>query len=217
MATTSTVQTPSAPLAILSAAKLFGNTQKLIVNQHDDSPTGRDFTISHNDNQLFTVQAHVATNAFQRTFKEASSDQPALELRRRMNSLKGAWYAETPDPSRTTVLTADMKASWAHTKIDVSLQNSAASADAAPEVREVKLEVRGKDIMYKETKVLLDGRSIVHVKKVTGTTMPVVPFLNSNRTGSRDTWEVDVAEGVDLALVSALCEFNCYGDMLTLG
>ena len=212
MSDSKTVQAPNTPLAIIQNATLSEGPQTLVLKQHDDSTTGRDFTITRatDGTKLYTVHGHNATNAFQRTFRDAL-DQPILELRRKMNSMSGAWYAETPDPGRETVMTADMKTSWTTAKVDATFRNVAAAA-----VGEVKLEVRGKDISYKETEVFCGGKVVVRVRKVTGSTMPIVPYLNSNKKGKRDTWEVDVAEGVDLALVSRTVLSVCdEGDVLT--
>lgn len=192
------------PLQLLKNPRLSETTQTLTVKQLDDSLTARDYTITSGDsttigNELFSVTGIKSHKSFQRDFTDAQTGELLFELRRSPNTTKNAWYIETPNPERQTILTADMLWSFAHVKVDVQLQNQSPAGGGG----EVKLEVRGQDVKYVDTDVLLEGRPAVKVKKVTGTTLPVVPFLNSNRAGRRDTWEVQVAAGVDLALVSS--------------
>lgn len=189
---------PDRPIAILPNTTTTESTEILTVKQLDDSSTGRDYTISDAaGNTLFTVSGRRDGKSFQRNFRDASKDETLFELRRSAASTTNAWFIETPDPNRQTVLTGDLKFSWAHVKVDVVMKNAASASGE----EEVKLEVRGQDARYIETDVLFQGQRIVKVRKITGSTMPVIPFLNSNRTGSRDAWEVHIAKGVDRALV----------------
>lgn len=215
MATTPELTQPDRPLQLSTKARLSETLQTITVKQVDHSPTARDYTITSGDSsnigeELFTVSGLKSHKSFQRNFIDAATGEVLFELRRTPNSTKNAWFIETPDPERQTVLTADMLWSWAHVKVDVRLQNQSSTPE------EVKLEVRGQDAKYVATDVLLEGQTIVKVKKVTGSTLPAIPFLNSNRAGRRDTWEVQVAAGVDLALVSTAWFIRYYSQGLNL-
>lgn len=202
------------PLAILSDPQLSDSpTQTLKVKQDDDSYSGRDYTITTNssDSPLFTVKGKADRKHFQRNLQDPATGATLLEIRR---SATGSWFVETPDPHRRTVVSGEMRMSFAHVKVDLKVSNAAHRHSGVGEVEgegeasrggeDVALELRGRDTRYQETDVLFadGGKLVARVSKVTGTTMPVIPFLNSNKRGKRDTWEVRVAGGVDVALVS---------------
>jgi uncharacterized protein YxjI len=192
------ISSPNTPIAILEHP-VFRGAQKYVLNQHQNSFTGRDFTFLDSDGgKIFEVDGVVHSKTFRRNFKDAQSEQVLMELNRNMGHMSGAWIAEFPDPRRRTVANVDLKWSLSRVKVDVTFYNSA-SAQATASAEE-KLEIRGQDSCYRETHVLCRGVTVVRVIKTTGKTLPVVPFLNTNRPGRRDTWEVDVADDVDAAL-----------------
>jgi len=188
-------------IAILEQPVLLGpKTFKL--QQHQNSFTGRDYTFSTADGTaVFEIDGAVRDKDMRRTVKDSRTGKLVLELSRQMGHLEGAWYAEHPDPRRKTVASGNMKWSFAHAKVDVKFQNSA-SAGSDEQV----LEIRGKDSTYHETEVFYQGTRVVHIRKTTGTSLPVIPFLNTNKPGHRDEWDVEVMEGVDAgtALLAAL-------------
>ncbi|KZF20105.1 hypothetical protein L228DRAFT_250545 [Xylona heveae TC161] len=179
---------------------------------------------------LFTVECKAMSNSQRREFRDASG-LPLFELRRKWLALSDAWTLRLPgsrdsiisnsscsnssgngsnsngsrDANDANILTGSLKWSLGRPKFDVKLRNAAVPDAAKESDKYVTLEVRGQDSNRITTHVSLpegvggqgEGKKVMQIRRSPDE-------MKSNfRTGRHGyLWEVGVAEGVDLALVS---------------
>lgn len=171
---------------------------RLSVIQHRLGLTGGDFTISllstDNDNlphasgAIFRVEGRVASIRDRRHFRDASG-LPLFELARKATGVTHFVKLPGASPEAESIATIAPRWNIFKDKFDVFVANAAANGE------EVTLEVRGQDIWKLRTNVYFKG-AVVMTAKMASKLTPYVP-------GIKREWIVDVAEGMDLALVGA--------------
>ncbi|KAL5001090.1 tubby C-terminal-like domain-containing protein [Aspergillus recurvatus] len=184
------------------------STTTIRVNQHSASLSRGKFTISsiprtpaEEPTTLFAVDGNIASWTQRRQFRDASG-LPLFEIARK--KLGVTWYLHLPEGTRNShgssgsadepIATFVPQYSVFKDKFDVHFRN------AAPGARdeEVVLAVRGQNIWKTRSHVYLRGK-LVMVAKLTGTGKVAVYV-----PGIRPSWEVTVAEGMDLSLASVI-------------
>ncbi|KAE8351222.1 tubby C-terminal-like domain-containing protein [Aspergillus coremiiformis] len=183
------------PIAIRSE-QIASDTTVLRVKQHTSLSAG-DFTISQCTadgdpgnprlTTLFSVDGHAASWRCRRDFRDASG-LPLFELHRKGTGV--TWFVQLPGNTGSAKPIATLAPRWSalKDKFDVCFTNAAAGGE------EVVLEVRGQDIWKMKTNVYFNG-SLVMTTRVMNVLQYYVPF-------KRPQWEVEVAQGLDLSLVS---------------
>lgn len=191
-----------APLAMLKQPLSIRPDQvatrptSLVVKQHTKSWTGGDFTVSTRSTQdgsdletLFSVDADVASLSQRRHVRDASG-LPLFEIRRKRAGV--TWFVHLPGDSdhddAKPIATIAPRLHALKDKFDVHFKNASGSNE------DVVLEVRGQDIWKYKTNVYHNG-SVVMVAKLTDMVSVYLPI-------KRPKWELEVAEGFDLSLVS---------------
>ena len=135
---------------------------------------------------LFTVSSRSSLSAPRRVIHNASSGKPFLELWR--NHVGDDSYIGVPNSAALPLATVAPRPTKLKDKADVYVKNASRGGD------EVKLEVRGQDVWKRNTCVYFGDEVVVQVRFVNYVTS-YVPFASNQ-------WDVVVAEGFDLALVS---------------
>jgi uncharacterized protein YxjI len=172
----------------------------LIVHPHSISFSGSDFTISYIDNapesssssqaaeaiKIFFVDGKTLSWSNKMTFIDASN-LPIFELHRKKAGV--TWFVSLPNTNDKSIATIAPQGHLFKDKFDVYIRN------VADQGREVKLEVRGNDIWKYRTSVYLGGSLVMTVKVKRY-------YLVYVGMGKRPEWEVNVAQGFDLSLVS---------------
>lgn len=167
----------------------------LILQQHDTTWSKRDFTCFRADsNLLFNIVGRPDSSSRRRELIDADTGAPLFELRRRDLSFEEIWsidFSTNEAPTWTGHFSAAVK--WKGlSSFHVKLNNQAAEG-----VR-VVLEVRARPGQHVTFDVNYDGAKIMEVRKIPSCEAPE----DSARFRSRPAWEIDVAAGVDLTLVS---------------
>ncbi|KAL4780811.1 tubby C-terminal-like domain-containing protein [Aspergillus varians] len=173
------------------------------VKQHSASWSSGNFTVSSIptaeeplSKKLFGVDGDFASWSQRRHFCDASG-LPLFEISRKKTGV--TWYLHLPGESSSSsskasasepIATVVPKWSALKDKFDVRFQNAAANRE------ETVLAVRGQDIWKSKTNVYYHGNLVMTVK-VTDRVAVYLP-------GKRPSWEVVVAEGMDLSLASVL-------------
>lgn len=168
----------------------------LLVKQHTKSWTGGDFTISNRSVEgsskletLFSVDGEVGSLSQRRHVRDASG-LPLFDIRRKRAGV--TWFVHLPGDSDNAdakpIATIAPKLHPLKDKFDVHFQNASADGE------DVVLEVRGQDVWKYRTHVYYNG-SLVMVSKLTDMVSVYLPI-------KRPKWELEVAEGFDLSLVS---------------
>lgn len=155
-----------------------------------NSKGGFTFTTTPENNEssetLFTVSSRSSLSAPRRVIHSATTSKPILELWR--NHVGDESYIGVPNSAAMPLATVAPRPTNLKDKCDVYAKNAAQGGD------EVKLEVRGQDIWKRNTCVYFGDQVVVQVRFVNYVTS-YVPFASNQ-------WDVVVAEGFDLALVS---------------
>ena len=172
------------------------STTTIQVKQHSASWSSGNFTISSTptaeeplSNKLFVVDSDFGSLSQLRRFRDASG-LPLFEISRKKTG--SIWNLHLPGESRSgsnrsKIATAVPKWGAFTDKFDVHFQNAAANG------KETVLAVRGQNVWKSRTNVYHHGKLVMRVKL----TDMVAVYL----PGKRPTWEVVVAEGMDLSLV----------------
>jgi uncharacterized protein YxjI len=134
---------------------------------------------------LFKVDSRSSLKAPRRVINDASG-QPVLELWR--NHVGDESYIGIPNIASLPLATVAPRPAKVRDRVDVFAKNAARANE------ETKLEVRGQDIWKRNTCVYRGDDLIMQVRFVNYITS-YVPF-------SSNQWDVVVAEGFDLSLVS---------------
>jgi hypothetical protein len=173
----------------------------LRVKQHSQSLSGGDFTISTyptDDSplgtKLFSVKGDFGSLSNKRHFSDASG-LPLFTLQRKKAGV--TWLVTLPGDERGSEPIATIATKWSafKDKFDVYFKNAAADAE------ETVLEVRGQSVWKTKTHVYYKG-NLVMIAKLADVVSVYVP-------GKRPAWTVEVAEGMDLSLVSASASLFC--------
>ena len=193
------LDTPDYPIAIRPEHTTVTPTN-LHIRQHLSWSNG-DWTAKGADGATFlTTTGKVWSNSARKEFQDASG-LPLFTLRRSWISVAKAWRLELPSTAGDEIATIRLHWSLGRIKLDLKILSNAASnedeSNAASAVgkSEVLLEVRGQDPQHYVTNILHEGRKVAVVKRV---------FDERDRAGfkMKPEYEVEVAEGVDLSLVS---------------
>lgn len=187
------------PLAI-RPEHVVPSTTTIRVKQHSASWSSSNFTItaqptpeSPEPAKLFAVDGDFASWSQRRRFCDASG-LPLFEISRK--DLGVTYYLHLPGEGKRKgsdndeserIATIVPKYSALKDKFDVHFRNAAADGE------ETVLEVRGQNIWKSKTHVYHRGH-LVMVVKLTDMVSVYIP-------GKRPSWEVVVAEGMDLSLV----------------
>ena len=176
---------------------------RLSVVQHRLGLTGGDFTISKLENsdepsstnaepvKMFHVEGQVASVRGRRHFRDASG-LPLFELSRKATGVTHFVKLPGAGPNDDAIATIAPRWQILKDKFDVYVANAANNGE------EVVLEARGQDIWKLRTNIYYQGNVVVTAKMARKLT-PYIP-------GIKREWIVDVAEGMDLSLVSPLSE-----------
>lgn len=192
---TSTLTSPKHPIAV-RLDQIASKSTTLRVNHHSLSWSGGDFTISEWNNTkgtpsevtpLFTVSGKVASFTHRHQFLDQTG-LPLFDINRKAAGV--TWYVRLPDEDSSHEPIATIAPRWSYfkDKFDVYISNAAMNGE------ETLIEARGQDIWKLRTNFYANG-SLVMTSKRTDKLMAYIP-------GKRPEWKVDVAKGMDLALVS---------------
>jgi hypothetical protein len=195
-----TLESLKTPIAI-SPDLIATSPTTLIVHPHSISFSGSDFTISVLPNaeaetpssaaatteptKIFFVDGKTFSWSHKMSFLDASG--PAFELHRKRAGV--TWFVSLPNTNDKRIATIAPQGHLLKDKLDVYIQN------VADQGAQVKLEVRGNDIWKYRTSVFYGGSLVMTVKVKRY-------YLVYVGMGKRPEWEVNVAQGFDLSLVS---------------
>ncbi|KAB8211125.1 tubby C-terminal-like domain-containing protein [Aspergillus parasiticus] len=168
------------------------------VKQHSNSWSGGDFTITKcpTDDpplaeKLFIVDGDFKSMSQRRRFQDASG-LPLFEISHKR--LGVTWFVHLPGDreSNSSSPIATIVPQWhaLKDKFDVHLHNAAADGE------ETVLEVRGQDIFKSKTHVYYKGALITAIK--------LKDLVSVYIPGKGPTWELEVAEWVDLSLAAII-------------
>ncbi|KAJ5943203.1 hypothetical protein N7516_003371 [Penicillium verrucosum] len=187
------------PIAVLPE-HVASSTTTIQVKQHSVSWSSGNFTISSTPTaeepllkKLFSVDGEIASWSQRRHFRDASG-LPLFDISRKKAGV--TWYLHLPGESSSKgtasepIATVVPKWSALKDKFDVHLRNAAANGE------ETILEVRGQNVWKSKTNVYHRG-NLVAIVKLTDIAAVYLPV-------KRPSWEVVVAEGMDLSLASAI-------------
>lgn len=190
------------PVAILPQY-IAQSPTRLHVRGHLSSFSGADFDISYRNaatgfqsQQLMKSDGKVMSARNRISLFDAAG-QPLFEIQRKTLSFLGTWYILLP--GQTTDAPAvrfEVRWSWAKDKIDVFVVNTAAEGEAEaegegqPGKKEVTLRLKGQSMWKTRTNLYL------------GDSEACVMTAKRARRQLRPEWDVDVSEGMDVALVS---------------
>jgi uncharacterized protein YxjI len=174
----------------------------LIVHPHSISFSGSDFTISYLENapqpssssssqaaqpiKIFFVDGKTLSWSNTMSFIDASG-LPIFELHRKKAGV--TWFVSLPNTNDKSIATIAPQGHLLKDKFDVYIGNVVDGG------KEVKLEVRGNDIWKYRTSVFLGGALVMTIKVKRY-------YLVYVGMGKRPEWEVNIAQGFDLSLVS---------------
>ncbi|CAG8151017.1 unnamed protein product [Penicillium salamii] len=189
--------TPTKQPISIRPEHIASSTTTIQVKQHSASWSSGKFTISSTPtaedplfSKLFSVDGDVASLSQRRHFCDASG-LPLFEISRKKVGV--TWYLHLPGESSSKasssepIATVVPKWSALKDKFDVHLRNASVNGE------ETVLEVRGQNVWKTKTHVTHRGK-LVMVVKLTDVAAVYLP-------GKRPSWEVVVAEGMDLSLV----------------
>ncbi|KAK5798665.1 hypothetical protein VI817_004955 [Penicillium citrinum] len=191
----STLTSPKHPIAV-RLDHIASRPTTLRVNHHSLSWSGGDFTISEwkdpegsssEVTPMFTVTGKLASFSKRHQFLDQTG-LPLFDINRKASGV--TWFVRLPDEdsSREPIATIAPRWSYFKDKFDVYVSNAALNGE------EVVIEARGQDIWKLRTNFYVNG-SLVMTSKRTDKLMAYIP-------GKRPEWQVDIAKGMDLALVS---------------
>lgn len=192
--------TPTKQPIAIRPEHVASSTTTIQVKQHSVSWSSGNFTISSTPTaeepllkKLFGVDGDFASWSQRRHFCDASG-LPLFKISQKKTGV--TWYLHLPGESSSSsskantsepIATVVPKWSALKDKFDVHFQNAAANGE------ETILAVRGQNVWKSKTNVYHHGNLVMTVK-LTDMAAVYLP-------GKRLTWEVVVAEGMDLSLV----------------
>jgi hypothetical protein len=134
---------------------------------------------------MFTADGKTGLTASRRLIRDATG-KGILELWR--NAVGDESYISYPTGNSQPLAIVAPRATMSKEKVDVYVKNAAQAND------ETKLEIRGQDI-WKRNTLVYHGNYLVMQLRFANYITSFVPF-------SSDQWDVAVAQGFDLSLVS---------------
>lgn len=140
---------------------------------------------------ILTSNGKVLSNSARKDFQDASG-LPLFSLRRAWFSLTRHYWLEIPGGQE--VLTVKQKWSFGKIKLDFTVRN------AMSDGQEVVLEVRGVDMLNSITEVSYSGKKLASIQRKMDPHAMSYKFLPE--------YKIDVAEGVDTALVKLLRRYS---------
>ncbi len=140
---------------------------------------------------LISVDGKYSSAEERRTFLDASG-LPLFDL---YHAPRGTtWHIEVPGGNSPSVAFIEPQESAVKDDYKLQLRNAAAGAGAGGQ--DVVLRVQGQDIWKLRTNVLLGDQVVMTTKRL--------DKLSVYLPGSKVAWQVDVAEGMDMALAAAI-------------
>lgn len=136
---------------------------------------------------LITVDARYLTLEDRHAFRDATG-LPLFELYH--NKSWVTWYIDTPGGNGTKIAVIKPRLSLFKDVLDVQLKNAAADGE------DVTLHVRGQDVWKQRINVYFGDSVVMTVKR----TDKLSAYVFSKKL----SWVVDVAEGMDVSLASAI-------------
>lgn len=128
-----------------------------------------------------------------------ASGLPIFELHRKKAGV--TWFVSLPNTNDKSIATIAPQGHLFKDKFDVYIRNVVDGG------KEVKLEVRGNDIWKYRTSVYFGGSLVMTIKVKRY-------YLVYVGMGKRPEWEINIAQGFDLSLVSFLMKIvGCVGWM----
>lgn len=186
------------PIAILVDYIASENTT-IHVKQHDGQISGSNFTVSDHDPQttsatspskLFTVEGKLLALDLRRTFRDPKGT-PMFDLYRKPFGY--TWWIDLPtEGCRLQSAVVRLAPRWNNFKDKLYIEGLNAAADG----QEVRLEALGQDIHKLRTNVVLGDKVVMTAKR--SDKMSAYLF----GMWKRPEWIVDVAQGMDISLVS---------------
>lgn len=161
--------------------------------KQDLSWSSGDFTAKSADGALIlSCDGKVWSNSARKEFKDASG-LPLFSLRSSWFSMSKAWRLELPGDGHL-IMAVRPRWSFGKVKLDCTFKNAASDVDG----QDVILEVRGQDFQNMVTHISCGESRVASVRRM---------FDSGGRGANllfKPEYEVDVAEGMDTALVSYL-------------
>lgn len=153
------------------------------------APDGTGSSSDSDSNVLYKVDGKAVSWRQQRYFRDASG-LPLFELHRKAAGV--TWFVDIPGRNSEQPL-ATLAPQWhmLKDKCDVHFSNSAAGGE------ETVLAVRGQDIWKRWTYVYIGDHALVMRVRLIDMVAVYLPT-------KRRSWEIEVAEGLDLSLVSVV-------------
>lgn len=159
-----------------------------------------DYTALNADGSLIlSCDGKVWSNSARKEFNDASG-LPLFSLRASWFSMSKAWRLELPGDGHM-ILAVRPRWSLGKVKLDCTFKN-AASASAGQRQEDTMLEVRGQDTQHLITHINREDDRVAIVRRVSarGGQGGGLMFMRE--------YEVDVAEGMDMALVGGPCQLE---------
>lgn len=182
-----TLYTPKQPIAI--RPDCIAPEQTTIHVRQKAAWSHGDFISRKTDGTIIlTSEGKILSNSARKEFLDGSG-LPLFSLRRAWFSLTRHYWLELPGGQ--DILTIRQKASFGKIKLDFTVHNA-----ASPDREEVVLESRGLDWQNAVTDVLCDGKKVAMIRRKFNENTISYKFLPE--------YDVDVAEGMDTALVKFL-------------
>jgi len=164
--------------------------------KHDLSWSNGNYTATKADGSvLLSCDGKSWSNSMRKQFKDASG-LPLFDLRISWFSMAKAWRLELPGDGGQMVMAVRPRLSLGKLKLDCTFTNAASDDDG--EGQEVTLEVRGQNLQNVVTDITCGEKKVASVRRV---------FEDGKRGALwmfKQEYEVDVAGGMDMALVSCL-------------
>lgn len=196
--------TLKSPIAILPQY-IANSPTRLHVRGHLSSFSGADFDISYRTaatgfqpRPLLRTDGKCMSIRNRISLLDAAAGQPLCEVQRKTLSFLGTWYILLPGQNTDApAVRFEVRWSWAKDKIDVFVVNHNAAAEGQegqPGKKEVTLRLKGQSVWKTRTNVYLGDSNLC------------VMTAKRARGQLRTEWDVDVSEGMDVALVSIVSE-----------
>lgn len=185
----SNLATLKQPLAIRTDCITCRRTTLLV--KQDRSWSNGNFTAKNADGTvILSCDGKLWSNSARKVFNDASG-LPLFSLRSSWFSMSKAWRLELPGDGHM-IMAVRIRWSLGRVKLDCTFKNAASDGEG----QEVTLEVRGQDYQNSVTLVSCGESQVASVTRV----------LDGDAKGGnwlfKPEYEVDVAEGMDMAVVS---------------
>lgn len=169
----------------------------LQITQHDRKKgwAGREFkTTKKSDGTLLFIGNDTSMSKTRCCKFKSAKDLPLFELRRKYLVFETTFYLRLPGGEKEDLLIAKTRATWGASRYDVKIRNVMAGG---PEDVVIQMEQQGTST----THVLVGGALVGIVRRDPSGSEE---SHGACSVGYGEEWEVRVAEGMDLALVSCV-------------